>query len=377
MVTKFFSRMFDAVQNDEDELLKQVQKDLDTAKAEGSVDTSQITYKKTPQEGVIEVVDKVNNETTKVTPTDEGYLMQSDEQSYLLPQIAAAVEDLKATVEELKDGSKENKESPEVPVEAPNSAENTNASEGKPSGEVSAQAEGEKVEKQQSATQPDQKVVLTIDGEVVTGYQMEDMDGGKVKVRIPSMDNAFIVVPKSSVQIPQKETVEKVTTDQYKTFSVAKKTKKFSIAKKQRSFSVGGDSFVAAISVDDSTYTPYSTLNENFEGSNIRVLKGGFKTKYDADKWINDNPKEVQKIIKSLLPVAKTFSVAKKVKSFSPKTEMRNLVELTDDGKSVRVEKKFNSYKEAIQFLKKNPGFSKRVDEGTIDLWSDEMLPTK
>lgn len=368
--------MFDAVQNDEDELLKQVQKDLDTAKAEGSVDTSQITYKKTPQEGVIEVVDKVNNETTKVTPTDEGYLMQSDEQSYLLPQIAAAVEDLKATVEELKDGLKENKEAPEVPVEAPNSAENTNASEGKPS-EVSAQAEGEKVEKQQSATQPDQKVVLTIDGEVVTGYQMEDMDGGKVKVRIPSMDNALIVVPKSSVQIPQKETVEKVTTDQYKTFSVAKKTKKFSIAKKQRSFSVGGDSFVAAISVDDSTYTPYSTLNENFEGSNIRVLKGGFKTKYDADKWINDNPKEVQKIIKSLLPVAKTFSVAKKVKSFSPKTEMRNLVELTDDGKFVRVEKKFNSYKEAIQFLKKNPGFSKRVDEGTIDLWSDEMLPTK
>lgn len=314
MITRLFSRMFDAVQAEEDELLKQVQSDLNTAAKEGKVDTEQLSYESSPKEGVINVVDKGNNEVTQFVPEDDGFLMKSDDQSYLIPKLTEAIEKLNEKIDNIE---KPEVKEPGNGTEAPSSAERTDDSEGKPKPKEEKPAEPSKKEKSESAAHPDQKVVIPIDGEFRIGYIIEEQDSGKVKVKVPSLD-LFVTILKSSIPSVQsisaseQEEKPKRTVDEYQTFS-----RKFVAKGKQRSFSAKSDkrNFVAkgkqrnfstgtyAIFVDlgNSNMEPYAKADNPFNiKEKDKCLKDGFKSLDEANAYINDNQKELRQQIRQL-----------------------------------------------------------------------------
>lgn len=306
MITRLFSRMFDAVQSNEDELLKQVQNDLNCAAKEGKVETEQLTYESSPKEGVINVVDKGNNEVTKFEPTEDGFLMKSEDQSYLIPKLTEAIEKLnekidnieKPTVKETGNG-----------VEAPSSAEHRDNEEGKPKKEGNEEDDSAKKEKSESAAHPDQKVVVPIDGEFKIGYIIEELQGGKVKVKIPSL-GVFITVNKDSIpsttNIEEKnecDTKPKRTVDEYRTFSrkfVAKgKQRNFSVRGKQRNFSTR--TYAIFVDFGNAKQEPYAKADNT---SNIKetdkCLVDGFKSIDEANAYINSHQKELRDQIRDI-----------------------------------------------------------------------------
>lgn len=306
MITRLFSRMFDAVQAEEDELLKQVQSDLNTAAKEGKVDTEQLSYESSPKEGVINVVDKGNNEVTQFVPEDDGFLMKSDDQSYLIPKLTEAIEKLNEKIDNIE---KPEVKEPGNGTEAPSSAERTDDSEGKPKPKEEKPAEPSKKEKSESAAHPDQKVVVPIDGEFKIGYIIEELQGGKVKVKIPSL-GVFITVNKDSIpsttNIEEKnecDTKPKRTVDEYQTFSrkfVAKgKLRNFSTKRKQRNFSTG--TYAIFVDLGNSNMEPYAKADNPFNvEEKDKCLKNGFKSLDEANAYINSHQKELRQQIRQL-----------------------------------------------------------------------------
>lgn len=75
---KFMTRIFSAMENQEDAVLNQIQNDLEIAKEDGSLESDQynITYK---GDDTYEVEDKVNNETTIVKDDDNDMIMVDSE----------------------------------------------------------------------------------------------------------------------------------------------------------------------------------------------------------------------------------------------------------------------------------------------------------
>lgn len=70
--TKFMQVMFSAVENGDEELTSQVANDIETAKAEGNVETDEVSYNNLG-EGKVLVIDKVNKEATIAEmPEDEA-----------------------------------------------------------------------------------------------------------------------------------------------------------------------------------------------------------------------------------------------------------------------------------------------------------------
>ena len=70
--TKFMQVMFSAVENGDEELTSQVANDIETAKAEGNVETDEVSYNNLG-EGKVLIIDKVNKEATVAEmPEDEA-----------------------------------------------------------------------------------------------------------------------------------------------------------------------------------------------------------------------------------------------------------------------------------------------------------------
>lgn len=299
MITKLFSRVFNAVQNEEDELLKQVQNDLDKASKEGKVETEQLSYESSPKEGVINVVDKSNNEVTKFKPTESGFEMKTDDNSFLIPKLTEAIEQLNDKVDKLAGDKNLNKG-----IEAPSSADKTNDKEGKsdrkdPDGEKGENKEPK--EKSESAAHPDQKVVIPIDGQFVTGYIIEEQDGGKVKVKVPSLD-MFVTILKSSIPSVQSISASeepkepKRTADQYLTFSKRRFVAKPGI----RNFSTG--KYAIFVDLGNAKMEPFANEDRPLdkEQSNIKCLAEGFNSLKEANDYINDNQEKLREQIANI-----------------------------------------------------------------------------
>lgn len=202
-VTKLFTRLFDAVQNDEDSLVKQVQNDLNTADSKGSLETDQLKYTKTP-EGVIQVVDSQNNETTNVTPTKDGYKLDSDGQSFLLPELNKKLDDLDNKVNLIGEaisqatGGEESNGENQTPEEK-------NDGEGSESSKT-----GEKETKTESVVQRGVKVIINLDGKLQTAIVMDNPLEDTVKVRIPGLQNQVVDIPLNQVSIPTAAEAEQI-----------------------------------------------------------------------------------------------------------------------------------------------------------------------
>jgi hypothetical protein len=68
--TKFMTRIFSAINNEETEVLEQLDKDIDIAKEDGSCDTDQYTI--TASDDKVILHDKVNNEDTEIIENENG-----------------------------------------------------------------------------------------------------------------------------------------------------------------------------------------------------------------------------------------------------------------------------------------------------------------
>lgn len=272
MVTRLFSRLFNAVQNDEDSLVKQVQEDLNGAKEKGTVDTDQLKYEKQP-DGTINVVDKAANQTTKVSELPEGFQIESEEQKFLLPRIDKKLDELEKQVKQLnEEGSKDDGE-PKHPDKAG--------------------------EKEESAVQRGVRVVVKIDGQLVTAIVADNPEQEHVKVRVPSLQNQIITVPTDSIQIPTAAEADNIAQRQqahYTSFS------------RKRTFSSEGDwrgakkqFWVVAINglipETRSMYEPF-IRKASFGDGKLPLRKGmNIKLGEDAFPWFEKKYEEPAKFI--------------------------------------------------------------------------------
>lgn len=318
-VTKLFTRLFDAVQNDEDSLVKQVQDDLNTANDKGSLETDQLKYTKTPQ-GVIQVVDSQNNEVTNATQTEDGYKLDSDGQSFLLPELNKKLDDLDNKINKIgealtNEGSGDNSNGSE---ENNQSEENNNAGEGSENS-----GKGENETKAESLVQRGVKVIINLDGKLQTAVVMDNPSGNTVKVRIPGFQNQVVDMPLDQVSIPTAAEAEQVE---------------------------------GAPERQNSKFMTFSTKKTTFsEGKFEPKIKGSKTPTFSCGN--TEDP-------------FKDFKV-KKCKGFSAGNDKFVIVKVDSNNKLVRVIAKRDSLELCKEYINNKPELLKGIADTSIDIWKD------
>lgn len=318
-VTKLFTRLFGAVQNDEDSLVKQVQDDLNTANNKGSLETDQLKYTKTPQ-GVIQVVDSQNNEVTNATSTKDGYKLDSDGQSFLLPELNKKLDDLDNKVNKIgealsnegngdnSNGSGENSQSREV----------DNAGEGSENS-----GKGENETKAESLVQRGVKVIINLDGKLQTAVVMDNPSENTVKVRIPGFQNQIIDIPLDQVSIPTAAEAEQVE---------------------------------GAPERRNSKFMTFSTKKTTFsEGKFEPKVKGSRTPTFSCGS--TEDP-------------FKNFKV-KKCKGFSAGNDKFVIVKVDSNNKPVGVIAKRDSLELCKEYINNKPELLKGIADTSIDIWKE------
>lgn len=319
-VTKLFTRLFDAVQNDEDSLVKQVQDDLNTANDKGSLETDQLKYTKTPQ-GVIQVVDSQNDEVTNATPTENGYKLDSDGQSFLLPELNKKLDDLDSKVDKLNealsnDGGGDNSD---------NSGEgNNNSEENNDGGEGSENSEDNEGEtKAESLVQRGVKVIINLDGKLQTAVVMDNPSENTVKVRIPGFQNQIIDIPLDQVSIPTAAEAEQVE---------------------------------GAPERQNSKFMTFSTKKTTFSEGRFEPKVKGSKTPTFSCGSTEDPFKD--------------FKV-KKCKGFSAGDDKFVIVKVDSNNKPVKVIAKRDSLELCKEYINNKPELLKGIADTSIDIWKE------